>query len=55
MNALEFEGGLNPILAPDWLTDMEKLFQVVSCSEKDKVNFTIHILQGPTVRWWVNA
>ncbi|XP_050908124.1 uncharacterized protein LOC127121721 [Lathyrus oleraceus] len=55
MNPPGFQGGLNPVLAHDFLSEMEIVFQVVHCTEEDKVLFAPHMTKGPTTRWWANA
>ncbi|XP_050908122.1 uncharacterized protein LOC127121719 [Lathyrus oleraceus] len=55
MNPPEFHGGLNPVKAHEWITSMERIFQVVHCSEENKVVFASHMMKGPAVRWWESA
>ncbi|XP_050920554.1 uncharacterized protein LOC127138206 [Lathyrus oleraceus] len=55
MNPLEFHGGLNPVKVEEWITSMERIFQIVHCSEENKVVFVSHMMKGPTVRWWESA
>jgi hypothetical protein len=38
--------------ADDWLKTNEKKLQVVQCNNREKVLFTSHQLEGPTVDWW---
>ena len=55
MNPLEFHGGLNPVKSHEWVTNMERIFQIVHCSEENKVLFASHMMKGPAVRWWESA
>lgn len=55
MNPPEFHGGLDPVKAHEWLTSIERTFQIVHCSEEDKVVFASHMLKGPAIRWWESA
>ncbi|XP_050902140.1 uncharacterized protein LOC127111333 [Lathyrus oleraceus] len=55
MNPPEFHGRLNPVKAREWITIMEMIFQIMRCSEENKVVFTSHMMKGPVVRWWENA
>lgn len=55
MNPPEFHGGLNPVKAHEWVTNMERIFQIVHCSEENKVVFTSHVMKGPAARWWEGA
>ncbi|XP_050902204.1 uncharacterized protein LOC127112054, partial [Lathyrus oleraceus] len=55
MNPPEFHGGLNLVKAQEWITDMERIFQIVHCSEENKVVFAYHMMKGSAVRWWESA
>ena len=55
MNPLEFHGGLDPIKAHEWVASMEGIFEIVLCSEENKVVFASHSLKGPAMRWWKSA
>ncbi|XP_050902090.1 uncharacterized protein LOC127110562 [Lathyrus oleraceus] len=55
MNSPEFHGGLNPVKAHEWITNMKRIFQIVHCSEENKVVFSSHMMKGPAVRRWENG
>ncbi|XP_058732938.1 uncharacterized protein LOC131604522 [Vicia villosa] len=55
MNPPEFHGDLDPLKAHDWLTSIERIFEVTPCSEEDKVVCATHMLRGPAARWWMSA
>ena len=55
MNPPEFHGGLDPVKAHEWISEMERIFQVVLCNEANKVVFATHLFKGPAARWWKNA
>ncbi|XP_050914707.1 uncharacterized protein LOC127129596 [Lathyrus oleraceus] len=55
MNPHEFHGGMNPVKAQEWITSMERIFQIVHCSEENKVVFSSHMMKGAAVRWWESA
>lgn len=55
MNPLEFKGGLDIILAHDWIFEMERVFQVVQCTKEDKVIFAPQMMKDPTARWWAST
>ncbi|XP_050895545.1 uncharacterized protein LOC127102186 [Lathyrus oleraceus] len=55
MNPPEFHGGLNLVKAREWITSMERIFQIVHYSEENKVVFASHMMKGPTMRWWESA
>jgi hypothetical protein len=55
MNPPEFHGGLNHVKACEWITNMERVFQIMHCSEENKVVFSSHMMKGSAVRWWESA
>ena len=55
MSPPEFQGGLDPVLALDWLSEIERVFKVITCTEEDKVLFASHMMKGPAARWWTSA
>ncbi|XP_050897378.1 uncharacterized protein LOC127104225 [Lathyrus oleraceus] len=55
MNSPKFIGILDTLKAHDWLSNMERLFQIVLCSEGNKVTFSSHMLKGSSTRWWESA
>ncbi|XP_050883789.1 uncharacterized protein LOC127086997 [Lathyrus oleraceus] len=55
MNPPEFHDGLNPVKAHEWITNMERIFQIVHCSEENKVVSVSHMIKGPAKKWWENA
>ncbi|XP_058783883.1 uncharacterized protein LOC131658628 [Vicia villosa] len=55
MNPPEFHGGLDPIKAHEWVASVEGIFEIVHCSEANKVVFASHLLKGPAMRWWKSA
>ncbi|XP_058760552.1 uncharacterized protein LOC131633895 [Vicia villosa] len=55
MDPPEFIGGLDSLLAHDWLAGMEKVFQAIQCTEEEKVIFATQKMKGPALRWWNTA
>ncbi|XP_058768562.1 uncharacterized protein LOC131642303 [Vicia villosa] len=51
----EFVGGLDSLLAHDWLAGMERVFQAIQCTEEEKVIFATQKMKGPALRWWNTA
>uniref|UniRef100_A0A2N9FDG8 RNA-directed DNA polymerase n=1 Tax=Fagus sylvatica TaxID=28930 RepID=A0A2N9FDG8_FAGSY len=47
-----FEGSTEPLVAEKWLTEMEKAFRVLRCTEEEKVNYATYMLQGDAYDWW---
>lgn len=52
MKPPEFLGGLNPVAAHDWLSGMERVFQDICYSEKDKAIFSAQMMKGLDIRCW---
>lgn len=52
MNPPEFQGGSDLVKAHEWLSCIERVFSIVHYSEKNKVIFASHMMNGPIVRWW---
>ncbi|XP_058775978.1 uncharacterized protein LOC131650279 [Vicia villosa] len=55
MDPPEFAGGLDPVVAHDWLASMERIFQAIQCNEEEKVIFATQKMKGPALRWWNTA
>src|SRR4051812_33950413 len=46
-----FEGGYGPDKAHSWMREIEKIFQVVSCTDVQKVQFGTHMLTKEVDVW----
>ena len=44
LNPLAFKGESDPIVAESWVLDLEKYFEVLNCSETQKVVFATFML-----------
>ncbi|XP_058733101.1 uncharacterized protein LOC131604693 [Vicia villosa] len=55
MDPPEFVGGLDSLLAHDWLAGMERVFQAIQCTEEEKVIFATQNMKGPALQWWNTA
>ncbi|KAG5548902.1 hypothetical protein RHGRI_014308 [Rhododendron griersonianum] len=51
-NPPPFMGTDKPSNAEAWLLQMEKIFDVLGCSEAQKVSFAAYKLQGGAEHWW---
>ncbi|GFS36993.1 hypothetical protein Acr_00g0049100 [Actinidia rufa] len=47
-----FKGGMDPVKANDWLSEMEKNFRLLRCGERQKVEIGSYLLTGEANRWW---
>ncbi|XP_058761821.1 uncharacterized protein LOC131635233 [Vicia villosa] len=50
-----FEGRYGPEKAHAWMREIEKIFQVVSCTNVQKVQFGTHMLTKEADVWWSNT
>ena len=54
-NPPAFNGGYNPDGAHNWIREIEKIFQVMTCSEGQKVAFGTYTLVEEAEYWWENT
>ena len=47
-----FSGTTNPLEAEDWMTAMEKAFDAMECTDKEKVAYAVYMLQSSAFEWW---
>ncbi|KAM0828413.1 hypothetical protein ACQ4PT_067575 [Festuca glaucescens] len=47
-----FHGSANPLASEDWLKVVEKIFDVMHCTDEEKVTFAVFMLQGGASDWW---
>ena len=52
LNPSVFKGEFDPIVAESWTLDLEKYFNVLNCSETQKVMFVTFMLGGKAEHWW---
>src|SRR3954469_14835213 len=50
-----FEGKYGPDKAHAWMREVEKTFQVMSCTDVQKVQFGTHMLTEGAEDWWSNT
>ncbi|XP_058774753.1 uncharacterized protein LOC131649023 [Vicia villosa] len=50
-----FEGGYGPDKAQAWMKGMEGIFQVMNCTDVQKVRFGTHMLMKGAEDWWGNT
>ncbi|XP_057958403.1 uncharacterized protein LOC131151168 [Malania oleifera] len=50
-----FVGGVNPIIAEDWVQEIEELLGVLECTEEHKVRFSTFKLVGEVKRYFPTA
>ena len=43
---------LDPLGAEGWLGGIEQLFEVLKCSDEEKVYYTSFMLYGDVRNWW---
>ena len=47
-----FSRNIQPLDADDWLKLVTKKLTVAQCSDREKVLFASHLLEGPATEWW---
>ena len=47
-----FPGGMDPIRANEWITEIEKNFKLLRCTDAQKVEIGSYLLVGEANRWW---
>jgi len=52
LNPPAFRGGVDPIQAEEWLRQIEKILDVMECTETQRVSFASFMFQGEAERWW---
>nr|GEX39008.1 zinc finger, CCHC-type, retrotransposon Gag domain protein [Tanacetum cinerariifolium] len=52
LKPLAFRSAATPIEVEDWITHMEKLFQVLGCPENFKTHLATFKLEGDALSWW---
>ncbi|GJZ71062.1 hypothetical protein Tco_0634913 [Tanacetum coccineum] len=52
LKPLAFRSAATPAEAEDWITHMEKLFQVLGCPDNIKTRLAAFKLEGDALSWW---
>ncbi|CAL2244317.1 unnamed protein product [Prunus armeniaca] len=52
LGAKEFYGSIDPAEADAWLTEVERIFEVLQCPDGDKVRLATFLLKGNAYHWW---
>ncbi|PWA39294.1 zinc finger, CCHC-type, Retrotransposon gag domain protein [Artemisia annua] len=47
-----FSGAPTPIDAENWIAHLEKIFEVLECTENQQVRLAVYKLEGDAQRWW---
>ncbi|GJW03733.1 zinc finger, CCHC-type, retrotransposon gag domain protein [Tanacetum coccineum] len=55
LKPLAFRSAATPAEAEDWITHMEKLFQVLGCPDNFKTRFAVFKLKGDALSWYFPA
>ncbi|XP_058207681.1 uncharacterized protein LOC131320822 [Rhododendron vialii] len=48
-----FDGKEDPLVAQSWTLEMEKIFEVMECSEEEKVKLATFMFTDEAYRWWL--
>ena len=52
MGATHFSGSTDPSVADTWLRRLEKVFNVMRCSDEKKLDFAVYLLKEDVENWW---
>ncbi|KAI5339250.1 hypothetical protein L3X38_018522 [Prunus dulcis] len=52
LGAKEFVGSTDPAEAESWITDVERIFEVLECPAEDRVRLATFLLKGNAYHWW---
>ncbi|XP_048136604.1 uncharacterized protein LOC125315487 [Rhodamnia argentea] len=47
-----FDGAGDPEMAPRWIEKLEKAFEVLGCTDEEKVTLAAYRLEGTADNWW---
>lgn len=47
-----FTGGHDPLEAQYWLDELNKIFEILQCTDEQKVTFAAYMLKGEANNWW---
>ena len=52
MKSPVFEGELDPLQAEAWLLQIEKILDVMNCTDEQRVSFSSFMFQKEVEHWW---
>lgn len=55
MNPPTFKGASEPILAEGWIKRLEKMFKILKCADRQKVELATFMLEGEADDWWTGV
>ena len=47
-----FFGGRDPMIAEEWLDQLEEIFRITRSADQDRVELATYRLRGETTHWW---
>ena len=47
-----FTGGRDPMIAEEWLDQLEEIFRITRSADQDKVELATYRLRGEAAQWW---
>ena len=54
LRATTFEGMTDPVSSESWLIRLRKIFNVMRCTDKERLSFTEFLLEGNAYHWWMS-
>ncbi|CAL2267430.1 unnamed protein product [Prunus armeniaca] len=55
LGAKEFMDSTDPAEAESWISDVERIFEVLECPDGDRVHLATFLLKGNAYHWWKAA
>ncbi|XP_057951019.1 uncharacterized protein LOC131145858 [Malania oleifera] len=55
MNPPAFVGGLDPMVAENWVQEIEEIMAILDCTNKQKVRYTAFKMTKNAKRWWLSV
>ncbi|XP_072962655.1 uncharacterized protein [Typha angustifolia] len=52
LNPPIYSGGVDPLEASGWLSDIEKMLDTLGCNDQQKIAFAAFMLRGEAEQWW---
>ena len=55
LNPPSFKGATEPAAAEAWVWKLEKMFKILKCTDQQKVELAVYMLEGEADDWWNDA
>ena len=52
LGANPFTGTIDPAEAESWLENTDRVFDLMQCTDEEKYDYAVFLLQGDAYNWW---